>query len=140
MKYQVWLPASFHTTRVQPRHPNSSQASPHFVSSKLKFSSSLSVSVVDSAALDSVDSGQPFPTFLLVGGAVISSPSTRAWDSSSSVTAAKAKTKACGNELQQLRKAASLTGQVLLLQRYTAEVWPKNHPLHWPSAFILLLQ
>lgn len=126
--------------QVQPRNPNSSQASPHFVSSRLKFSSSLSVSVVDSAALDSMDSGQPFSTFLLAGGAVISSPSTRAWDSSSSVTAAKAKTKACCNELQQPRKTASVMGQVLLVQSHTARVWSKNHPLYWPFAFILLLQ
>ena len=64
------------------------------VSSKPKLSSSLSVSIVDSAALDSVDAEQPFSILLLAGGAVISSPSTMAWDSSSSVTAVKTKTTA----------------------------------------------
>lgn len=99
--------------------------SPHFVSSRLQLSSSLSGSVEHPAVLDVVDSDQPLSTLLRAGGAVISTPSTRACDSSSSVTAAKATTKACCYELQQPRGMASLVGQVLLLQSFSQALLQK---------------
>lgn len=125
----AWLAGSYHAT-----HESSPGAlTSHLVSSRPKLSSSLSVSIVDSAALDSVDAEQPFSILLLAGGAVISSPSTRAWDSSSSVTAVKAKNNslepfAC-NELQQPRKALPVIRNVLLLQSYTGRISANNPAL-----------
>lgn len=112
------------------QHKNAAQKcwqlpSPHIVSSRLQLSSLLD-SVVDPAALDAVDLDQPFSTPLRAGGAVISTPSTSACDSSSSVTAAKATTNACCYELQQPKGMASLGGQLLLQQSCSQEVWSKN--------------
>lgn len=76
------------------RNPNKYQLGPpHFVSSKLKFiMSSFSLSIVDSVTEDSVvEFWQQFSMCDLAGGAIISSPSRSAWDSSSSVTTSNSK-------------------------------------------------
>ena len=79
----------------QLKNPQNKQCSfPHFVSSKLNFMRSFSFSTVDSVTLDSmVEFWQQSSMSDLSGGATISSPSSNARDSSSSVTTTNIKQK-----------------------------------------------